>query len=146
MTILDGTKTKNLTLYPLLRPSLEGETPLWMELEEEEGVHPLLTIGKALTFKDETEDDAMNNFISEPASFNKFFYQIPNSTLGEEEQENTIEETLLSDTHIVLVLKSSKSVPVEIEPRKMLNINANLAPNEQKCLITFLKKHKGAFT
>ena len=54
MTILDGTEIKNLTLYPLARPSLEAETPLWMELEEEEGIYPLLTIGKALAFKDET--------------------------------------------------------------------------------------------
>ena len=85
MTISDGTETKNLTLYPLARPSLESETPLWMELEEEEGVQPLLTIGKDLTFKDETEDDAINNFISEPTSVNKEVYQILNITLGKEE-------------------------------------------------------------
>ena len=84
MTISDGIETKKLTLYPLARPSLEVETPLWMELEEEEGIQPLLTIGKALTFKDETEDDAINSFISEPTSVNKQIYQILNSTLGEE--------------------------------------------------------------
>ena len=71
MTISDGTEIKNLTLYPLARPSLEAETTLWMEPEEEEGVQPLLTIGKVLTFKDETEDNAINNFISEPTSVNK---------------------------------------------------------------------------
>ena len=108
MTKSDGTETNNLTLYPPARPSLEVETPLWMELEEEEGVQPLLTIGKALTFKDEIEDDAINNFISEPNSINKFFYQILNSILGEEEQENITEETLVSDTHIIPVLKNSK--------------------------------------
>ena len=53
MTISDGTKIKNLTLYPPTRLILEAETPLWMEPEEEEGVQPLLTIGKALAFKDE---------------------------------------------------------------------------------------------
>ena len=51
MTILDGNDTKILTLYPPARPSLEDETPVWMDLEEEEGVQPLLTIGKELTFK-----------------------------------------------------------------------------------------------
>ena len=71
MTISDGTKTKNLTLDTLARLSLESKTSLWMEPEEEEGVQPLLTIGKALTFKDEIEDDAINNFISEPTSVNK---------------------------------------------------------------------------
>ena len=98
MTISDGTETKNLTLYPLAQLSLEAETPLWMELEEEEGVHPLLMIGKELTFKDETKGDAINNLISEPTSINKKIYQILNATLGEEEQENLIEETLVSDT------------------------------------------------
>ena len=66
MTISNGIEIKNLTLYPLARSSLEAETSLWMEPEEEEGVQPLLKIGKALTFKDETEDDAINNFINHP--------------------------------------------------------------------------------
>ena len=114
-----------------------------MELEEEEGVHPLLTIGKALTFKDETEDDAINNFISEPTSVNKKIYQILNTTLGEEEQENITEEALVSDTHIVTVLKNLKSVPIEVESRKTLNINPSLALDEEECLITLLKNHKG---
>ena len=51
MTISDGTETKNLTLYPPAHPSLEAETSLWIEPEEEEDVQPLLTIGKALNFK-----------------------------------------------------------------------------------------------
>ena len=83
MTISDGTEIQNLTLYPLSWPSLEAETSLWMEPEEEEGIQPLLTIGKALTFKDETEDDAINNFISEPTSVNNKIYLILNDTLGE---------------------------------------------------------------
>ena len=61
------------------------ETSFWMDLEEEEGVQPLLTIGKALTFKNEMEDDAINNLICEPTSVNKEFYQILNITLGKEE-------------------------------------------------------------
>ena len=108
MTISYGTEIKNLTLYPPARLSLESETPLWMELEEEEGVQPLLKIGKALNFKDETKDDAINNFISEPTSINKQIYQIMNATLGEEEQENLAKETLVGDTHIVPVLKNLK--------------------------------------
>ena len=38
MTISDGIEINNLTLYPPVRPSLEAETLLWMEPEEEEGV------------------------------------------------------------------------------------------------------------
>ena len=103
----------------------------------------MLTIGNALTFKDETEDDSINNFINEPTFVNKQIYQILNSTLGEEEQENIIEETLISDTHIVLVLKSSKSVPIEIEPGKTLNINPSITLDEQEHLITLLKNIRG---
>ena len=146
MTISDGIEIKNLTLYPPARPSLEAETTLCMEPEQEEGVQPLLTIGKALTLKDETEDDVINNFISEPTSINKKIYQIMNTTLGEEEQENLTEEALVSDTHIVPVLKNSKSVPIKVESGKTLNINPSVTPDEQERLITLLKKHKGEFS
>ena len=54
MTISYGTDTKILTLYPPTPPILETKTPLWMELKEEEGFQPLLTIEKALTLKYET--------------------------------------------------------------------------------------------
>ena len=121
-----GTEIKNLTLYPLAQSSLEAETSLWMEPKEDEGIQPLLTIWKALTFKDETEDDAINHFINEPTYVNKKIYQSMNATLGEEEQENITNETLVSDTHIVPVLKNSKSVPVKVESRKTLNINPSL--------------------
>ena len=84
MTISDGTETKIITLYPPNQPSLETETPVWMDLEEEEGVQSLLTIGKALTFKDETEDNVISSFMSEPTSINKHVYKIRNSTIDEE--------------------------------------------------------------
>ena len=44
------------------------------------------------------------------------------------------------------MLKNLKSVTVEIESGKTLNINPNLTPNEHEHLITLLKKHKGAFS
>ena len=51
MTISDGVAIKNLTLYPPVRPISDIEIPLWMHYEEEEDIQPLLTIGRALTFK-----------------------------------------------------------------------------------------------
>ena len=39
--------------------------------------------------------------------------------------------------------KNSKSVLVDIESRKALNINPNLAPDEHESLITLLKKIRG---
>ena len=113
--------------------------------EEEEGVQPLLIVGKALTFKDETEYDAINNLISEPTSINKKIYEILNTTLGEEEQEKLTEEALVSDTHIVPVLKNSKSIPIEVESGKTLNTNPNLSLDEQKHLISLLKDTRGHF-
>ena len=76
------------------------------------------------------EDDTINNFIGEPTSVNKEVYQILNITLGKEEQENITEETLVRDTHIIPVLKNLKSIPIEVEFGKTLNINPNLSVDE----------------
>jgi hypothetical protein len=62
MTISDGYNKKNLTLYPHATPRAEPENSLWMDTEDENAL-PMLTIGKALSFKDETEDELINCFI-----------------------------------------------------------------------------------
>ena len=102
-------------------------------------MQPLLTIGKALSFKNETEDDTISNFISEPASVNREVYQILNTTLGKEQQENLTEEALVGDTNIIPVVKNSESIPIEVEPGRTLNINPSLSLEEQKRLINLLK-------
>jgi len=56
MTISDGYDTKKLTLYPYATPSAELENSLWMDTKDESSLL-VLTIGKALSFKDETEDE-----------------------------------------------------------------------------------------
>ena len=76
----------------------------------------------------------------------KKIYQILNAILGEEEQENLTEEALVNDTHIVPVLKNLKSVPIEVESGKTLNINPILSLDEHKHLISLLKKHKREFS
>jgi hypothetical protein len=53
MTISDGYDTKKLTLYPHATPSVEPKNSFWMDLEDESAL-PMLTIGKSLSFKDET--------------------------------------------------------------------------------------------
>ena len=47
---------------------------------------------------------------------------------------------------IIPVLKNPKSIQVDIDPGKTLNINPNLSPDELECLVTLLKQHKGAFS
>jgi hypothetical protein len=66
MTISDGCDTKKLTLYPHATPSVEPQNSLWMDTEAESAL-PVLTIGKALSFKDETEDELSNYFICDPS-------------------------------------------------------------------------------
>ena len=63
MIIFDGTDTKSLTLYPPYRPISDVDTPLWVDLEEEENAQPFVSIGRELTFKNETEDDTINSFL-----------------------------------------------------------------------------------
>ena len=87
MTISDGTETKSLTSYPPTRPSSYTDTPLWVDLEEEENAQSLLSIGRAFTYKNETEDDTICSFISEPMYVTKHAFQILDNTLSELEQE-----------------------------------------------------------
>lgn len=55
MTIFDGCTTKDLIIYPLAKPSSECENHLWYDFEPEEvDTRPLLIVGKALHFKNET--------------------------------------------------------------------------------------------
>ena len=67
MTISDGYDTKKLTLYPHATPSAEPKNSLWMDTEAESAL-PVLTIGKALSFKDEIEDELINYFICDPST------------------------------------------------------------------------------
>ena len=67
MTISDGYNTKKLTLYPHATPSAEPENSLWMDTEAESALL-VLTIGKALIFKDEMEDELINCFICDPST------------------------------------------------------------------------------
>jgi hypothetical protein len=67
MTMSDGYDTKKLTLYPHATPNMELENSLWIDTEDE-SVLPVLTIGKALSFKDNIEDELINYFIYDPSS------------------------------------------------------------------------------
>ncbi len=56
---------KKLTMYPHATPSAEPGNSLWMDTDDGSAL-PVLTIGKALSFKDETEDELINCFIFYP--------------------------------------------------------------------------------
>jgi hypothetical protein len=57
MTISHRNYTKNITLYPSTKPSLELEISPWIEDSDEESTYPLLSLDQALTFRQNNEDD-----------------------------------------------------------------------------------------
>ena len=67
MTISNGYETKQLTLYPQDTPLINNENSLWVDFDDQT-TQPILTIRQALSLKDATEDEVINNFICEPSS------------------------------------------------------------------------------
>jgi hypothetical protein len=136
MTISDGYDNKKLTLYPHATPSVEPENSLWMYLEDESAL-PVLTIGKSLSFKDKIEDELINSFISDPSVVTQNMYHRLSRIFDPTAQEgmspemfseivlNQFNSAITADTETTELFPKvgSKSIDVEIEPGKTLNIN-----------------------
>eukprot|EP00253_Pinus_taeda_P030657 PITA_30657 len=105
------------------------------------GYRSPLTIQEALEFKDQTEDDAISNFISQTELTHTQCHMIKAAF------DNEVEEEPLKDAHdhTIPVTSVAHSKIVEIEPRKTLNINADLTPEQETKLIHILRKYKEAF-
>ena len=131
MTISNGVTTQKLVLYPPVQPSPVSKNPLWVGFDADDTL-PILTIGKALQFKDETEDDSINSFISSPSSVSSPTFQSLYVVMTESTQEDTTHDFI---TETVKVLPNHKSIPIEIESRKTLNINPNLSTAETNQVI-----------
>eukprot|EP00253_Pinus_taeda_P018125 PITA_18125 len=140
MTISNGQETKQLTLYPHATPMINNDNSIWVDYEDEE-TQPILTIEQALTLKNSTEDELISKFISEPSSISS---EIHNhlTTILESESQNNLETENSSQ---ILADSPSKSVTVEIEQSKTLNINPNLTDNQKQKLMKLLKENKEAF-
>ena len=67
MTISNDYGTKNLTLFPHATPIINNEDSVCMDYDDN-AIKPILIIGQALSLKDNTEDEVINNFICEPSS------------------------------------------------------------------------------
>jgi hypothetical protein len=165
------TTQKKLTLYPHATPSAELENSLWMDTEAESAL-PMLTRRKALSFKDETKDELINCFICDPSNvtqhthhqlirvFDPMAQEEMNSEMFSEIVDNQSDSAVTTvvvttnavttDDEIVtteLFPKiSSKSIAVEIEPGKTLNINPDLSSAETHLLMNLLIEHKEAFS
>ena len=76
-----------------------------------------------MEFKDQTEDEDINNFINQPSNVSNVKCQMLKAILSNEAMEDPLKDT--DDQHIQTpIVHNSK--PVEIEPRKFLNINDGL--------------------
>lgn len=120
---------KYLILYPLTKPSsqknpkhnsfsLDGIETKYQELQL------VLTMGKDLYFKNEIEDDTINTFISRPHAVRDPTWHFLESIMSYETQETIRSETKNEN---IPVTKFSDSIPMEIEPRKTLNINPSIS-------------------
>eukprot|EP00253_Pinus_taeda_P028310 PITA_28310 len=140
MTISNGQETKQSTLYSHATPMINNDNSIWVDYEDEE-TQPILTIRQALTLKNSTEDELISNFIYEPSSVSS---EIHNhlTTILESESQNNLETENSSQ---ILVGSPSKSVTIEIEPGKTLNINPNLTDDQKQQLMKLLKENKEAF-
>eukprot|EP00253_Pinus_taeda_P017439 PITA_17439 len=140
MTISNGQETKQLTLYPHATPMINNDHSIWVDYEDEE-TQPILTIGQALTLKNSAEDELISNFISEPSSVSSEIHNHLTTILESKSQKNL--ETKNSSQ--ILAGSPSKSVTIEIEPGKTLNINPNLTDDQKQQLMKLLKENKEAF-
>ena len=151
MLISNGTSTKSLVLYPPARPNLVAcpkeppkECPLWVDYEEEyEDVRPVLTIGKALHFQNETEDETINTFISCPNSAPQSAQQILATIRDCDNKKGITPET---EAKLVPTTIVHNNISVEIDRDKTLNINPNLSPAQTNQLLQILQAEKEAFS
>eukprot|EP00253_Pinus_taeda_P020816 PITA_20816 len=143
MIITRGRDIKNLVLYPPAQPSVTiAKTNRHPISYLTDNIRFPLTIQEALDFKDQTEDDAINNFISQTKLTSRTQCHMIKAAF-----DNELEEDPLKDTHdhTIPVTSIANSKIVEIEPRKTLNINANLTSKQEMKLIHVLRKYKEAF-
>jgi hypothetical protein len=140
MTISNGYETKQLTLYPHATPLASNDNPVWVDFKDQP-TQPLLTIGQALSLKDSTKDEIINNFICEPSSVTPEIHNQLTVLLESDNPENVDSGSPPQTPKTI----SSKSIPVELEPGKTLNINPHLTDAETQQLTKLLQENKEAF-
>ena len=122
MKISNGCETKQLMLYPHATPMINNEDSVWLYYEDDD-IQPILTIGQALNLKDATKDGLISNFISEPSLVTSEAYKQLTTILDPKTQQELRPEKLPQTS-------TAKSITVEIEPGRTLNINPSLSDAE----------------
>jgi hypothetical protein len=140
MTISNGYETKQLTLYSHVTPLINNDNSVWVDFDDQL-TQPILTIEQALSLKYVTEDEVINNFICEPSSVTPKTHNQLVALMESNNQENLNSENPPQTSATI----SSKSIPVEIEPGKTMNINPNPTDVETQQLMKLLLENKEAF-
>eukprot|EP00253_Pinus_taeda_P028979 PITA_28979 len=143
MIITKGADIKNLVLYPPAQPSIIIVKTNWHLISYlTDNIRSPLTIQEALEFKDQTEDDAINNFISQTELTSRTQCHMIKAAF-----DNEVEGEPLKDVHdhAIPVNSVAHSKIVEIEPGKTLNINADLTSEQETKIIHILRKYKESF-
>jgi len=140
MKIYNGCETKHLALYPHATPMINNDDSVWLDYDDN-NTQPILTIEQALILKDTMEDELISNFISEPPLVTSKTYNQLTTILEPETQEKLKSENLPQTSTTI----SCKSITVEIEPSRTLNINPNLSDAETQQLMKLLLENKEAF-
>ena len=147
MLIFNGSWKKRLVLYSPTKTNLVAhqkealeECPLWAYYEAEyEDIRPVLTIGKALHFQNETEDETINNFISCPNSAPQSVQQLLATIMDCDNQKDI---TLETEAELISTTIVHNNISVEIDIDKTLNINPNLSPSQINQLLQILQAEK----
>jgi len=124
MTITRGANIKNLALYPPAQPSVTMiKTNKHHVSYLTDNIRSPLTIQEALDFKNQTEDDAINKFISQTE-----FKPCTQCHMIEAAFNNELEKDPLKDIHdqTIPVTSIANGKIVEIKPGKTISINSNL--------------------
>eukprot|EP00253_Pinus_taeda_P027785 PITA_27785 len=143
MIITRGADIKNLVLYPPAQPSVTiVKTNRHPVSYLTNNIRSPLTIQEALDFKDQTEDNAINNFISQTELTSQTQCHMIKAAFDSELEEDPLKDT---HDHTIPVTSVANRKIVEIELGKTLNINANLTFEQEMKLIYVLRKYKEAF-
>ena len=130
MTIARGDSIKKIIIYPPSKPSLPMvHIHKHLHTYWEKNICPPMTLIEALEFKDQTEDDVINNFMNQPPTSKNLKFQMLKIFLEEEIQEDLLKN--LDDKHIPTTIVRN-NIPAEIEPGKILNINGNLDSDQRQ--------------
>ena len=101
---------------------------MWDDSEVEyEDIRPVLTIGKALHFQNETKDETINTFISYPNSAPQSSQKHLATIMDYDNQKVITQET---KAEIIPTTIVHNNISIDIDIGKALNINPNLSSSQ----------------